>query len=382
MQKDVISETVTMNKIKCENDAQFNNVVHTVKVDETTDHVNVGLSQTDQISHGKNNVSMSNSSHMTSNGNINVTQSNVVQAPSYNHVANVHQFYAQVSPPAAHTKRPVLEHTAKQTTQELNPLAGTFQPTSPSMNIPQVSEVQQQIRDITKAICLPMMEIPKFKGDPTEFNNFILAFDTRITPRTSCESDKLYYLQQHLEGEARELTSGCMYLNPRDGYSAARQLLSQEYGDPHKISTAFLNSVLNWKPIHNDDALTLRKFSFFLIKCLNAMSQIANLGVLNHLPNLQAIISKLPAYLQNKWRDHASHLRTHEHRTAQFSDIVCFLQRAAEAANDPVFNRQALGQINQNSSTPTNNQGKRNTTTINTSSQNQTQNSKVSSESV
>ena len=63
------------------------------------------------------------------------------------------------------------------------------------------------------------------------------------------------------------------------------------------------------------------------------MNSVPDLGILNHIPNLQIIIGKLPVYLQNKWRDKVSHLRTYERKTPQFSDVVTFLRSAADAAN-------------------------------------------------
>ena len=90
---------------------------------------------------------------------------------------------------------------------------------------------------MASAMLLPQPDVPKFKGDPTEDNKFIMVFDSRIVTNTSSDSDRLYYLEQQLCGDAKDLIEGCLYMNPQQGYNEARKLLQKEYGDPFKIST-------------------------------------------------------------------------------------------------------------------------------------------------
>ncbi|XP_066948585.1 uncharacterized protein [Macrobrachium rosenbergii] len=75
---------------------------------------------------------------------------------------------------------------------------------------------------MTAAMLLPSIEVPKFKGDPIEFANFMMAFDARIAPNASGDADKLYYLDQQLEGEAKDLIGGCLYMSSSEGYTTAR----------------------------------------------------------------------------------------------------------------------------------------------------------------
>jgi hypothetical protein len=194
---------------------------------------------------------------------------------------------------------------------------------------------------------LPQPDVPKFSGDPTDFHTFMMAFDTRIASRTANKADLLYYLDQHLEGEAKEIMGGCLHMDPNLGYVEARTILNKEYGDPYKISIAYVDKVLSWPMIKQDDNVGLKRFGIFLIRCLKAMQNLPNMDVLNHLPNLQVIVSKLPTYIQNKWRDHANRIRHVEHRMVIFNDITHFVQTAYESANDPVFSRTALNKLTQ-----------------------------------
>ena len=101
-------------------------------------------------------------------------------------------------------------------------------------------QVQKQI---ASAMLLPQPDVPKSRGDPIEYNKFIMAFDTRIVAYTSGETDCLYYRDQLLEGEAKDLIGGggCLFMDPINGYHEVRKLLEKECSDPFKISTAYIN---------------------------------------------------------------------------------------------------------------------------------------------
>jgi len=55
--------------------------------------------------------------------------------------------------------------------------------------------------------------------------------------------DRLYFVDQHFVGEAKELISGCLHLEPDEGYLEARRLLEKEYGDPYKVSSEYMRKL-------------------------------------------------------------------------------------------------------------------------------------------
>ncbi|KAK3735237.1 hypothetical protein QZH41_008431 [Actinostola sp. cb2023] len=169
--------------------------------------------------------------------------------------------------------------------------------------------------------------------------------ERRRGEKTTNNADRLYYLQQHLEGEAKDLIEGCLHLDPDEGYNEARKLLDKEYGDPYKISVAYINRLLKWPSVKYDDATGLKRLSLFLVKCMNAMKTINYMETLNHSPNMQAIVHKLPSYLQSKWREQVLNIKAKEQRIAKFKDIVKFIERAAETSNDPIYSKEALSKL-------------------------------------
>ncbi len=86
---------------------------------------------------------------------------------------------------------------------------------------------------------LPRPQVPIFSGDVSRYNTFIRAFDTRIAAHVDTDEDKLYYLDQHLLGEPKDLVGGCLYMDANDGYQTARKLLQTEYGNTYNISLAW-----------------------------------------------------------------------------------------------------------------------------------------------
>ena len=118
-------------------------------------------------------------------------------------------------------------------------------------------------QQLIAAMTLPQPTITKLSGDPIEYKTFVMAIDTRIRSKATTSSDLLYYLNQHLKGEPADLIQGCLHMDPGAGYTEARRLLQKEYGDPYKISTAYLDKILHWTSIKYDDNQGLKRLSIF-----------------------------------------------------------------------------------------------------------------------
>ena len=206
----------------------------------------------------------------------------------------------------------------------------------------QIQSMVSSQRQLATAVTLPQPEVPKFTGNPMKYKTFIMAFDARIQSRVTCNADRLYYLDQHLLGEPKDLISGCFHIEPDEGYVEARKLLEKEYGDPYKISHAFMQKLSTWPIIKYEDGPCLKRFSFFLIKCKNAMKTISHMAALNHPPNMQSVVQKLPGNLQMKWREFVVNTRRKDGKIASFGDLTEFVEHAAESANDPIYSREAL----------------------------------------
>ena len=201
-------------------------------------------------------------------------------------------------------------------------------------------------QQLAAAMVLPHAEVPTFKGDLLEFVPFMMAFETRIVPHTSRDSDRLYYLMQLLEGQPKHLIDGCLYMEPTQGYSKAIEQLHKVYGDPYVISTAYINELKHWPHIKEDNPRALQDFALFLVTCNHAMQAMSHMLVLNHAPNLQLVITKLPTYLQNRWMDYSVD-KLQQKETVDFTTLVKFVEKAAGAKNHPIYGREAIDRVDQ-----------------------------------
>ena len=72
------------------------------------------------------------------------------------------------------------------------------------------------------------------------------------------------------------------------------------------------------------------------------MKTIAHMAVVNHLPNMQTIVQKLPHNLQTKWRKTVVNGRRKDGKIADFGDLTKFVEYVAEPANDLIYSKDAL----------------------------------------
>jgi hypothetical protein len=179
---------------------------------------------------------------------------------------------------------------------------------------------------------MPEIDIKCFSGEIKDYFTFINAFDTRLGPHLRYDADKLHFLLQHLNGEPRDLVDSCTLMAPGAGYSQARQLLQQEYGDPYRISMMYIDELTQWSTVKQPHEL--RKLSLYLTKCRNAMMSLSYLSVLDQPTHMVMVVNKLPNYLHNKWREQASSKRTRNGLLMSFSDLVDFIHAASNVAND------------------------------------------------
>ena len=64
---------------------------------------------------------------------------------------------------------------------------------------------------------------------------------------------------------------------------------------------------------------------------------------------MQAVVLKLPFHLEAKWRDLVAKIRKDSTKIVNFENLANFVQSAADAANDPVFGKEALNKNKESS---------------------------------
>ena len=69
------------------------------------------------------------------------------------------------------------------------------------------------------------------------------------------------------------------------------------------------------------------------------------LSILNHLPNLQSMVTKLPFTPQDRWPREANRRSVAGGVIPSFADFVNFVNAEAGITTDPVFSREALRRL-------------------------------------
>ena len=140
---------------------------------------------------------------------------------------------------------------------------------------------------------LPQQRVPVFKGNPTEYNNFIREFENIIEAKVVNASERLYYLEQFTAGQVRELVKSCYHMPPGRGYQEARALLKRNYGNEYKIAAAYMDKVLKWPELKPEDNLNLHRFSILLVCCKNVMDGNELMTKFDNPENIHQIVQKL-----------------------------------------------------------------------------------------
>ena len=82
-------------------------------------------------------------------------------------------------------------------------------------------------------------------------------------------------------------------MKPEEGYTEARRLLKEKYGQSYRIATAYVDHVTEATPmIKSKDCTALQMLSLLLISCHNMLKEI---GYLSKIENPDClVIEKLP----------------------------------------------------------------------------------------
>ena len=138
----------------------------------------------------------------------------------------------------------------------------------------QQNRVMEEFVNQQQKNTLPRRQVPIFDGNPLSYCTFMRAFETVIESNESDSGGRLYYLEQHTSGRAREIVRSCMYLNPGEGYSKAKKLLEARFGQKHNIAMAYVDQLTNGPYIKAEDAESLEGFSILLSSCTNTLKAI------------------------------------------------------------------------------------------------------------
>ena len=110
-------------------------------------------------------------------------------------------------------------------------------------------------------------------------------------------------LNQYVTGKPKQVVEHYLLIGTEDAYQKARSVLQERYGRCNVLIAAFINKLDKWPKIGPKDASVFREFSDMLDKVSAAKNNIPGLSALDYAKEKVMLPSKLPYYLENKWRD-------------------------------------------------------------------------------
>ncbi|XP_041347613.1 uncharacterized protein LOC121367484 [Gigantopelta aegis] len=204
-------------------------------------------------------------------------------------------------------------------------------------DIPADNNILSVVRHLKK----PTAEIKKFGGDPMEYRKFIRQFNIKVVMNSDSDDERISFLEQFTVSEANRIISGFSYLPAEQGYPAALKELETRYGDAQLMASAFIKRALGWPTVRADNAKALDDFSILLVECENTVKSIQAVKVLEYPDNIKRLVSKLPFYLHDKWRNIVQHT-ARKGDTVEFHQLVELVRDEARKANDPIYGKDAL----------------------------------------
>ncbi|KAJ8049693.1 hypothetical protein HOLleu_02543 [Holothuria leucospilota] len=180
---------------------------------------------------------------------------------------------------------------------------------------------------------IPKPELQTFDGEPTEYWSFINNFDFNIGSKLFDDRAKLTYLVQNCRGAARKSIEGCAVMRSAEGYKKAKEILSDQFGQPHVIAQSLFSNVLGRKPVKAHDGVALWEIAREMRKCEVVVEQMNYSANLNNTDTLLGIQLLLPVHLQSEWTKQTQRL-IQSGVEPRFVHLTEFVERSARAANN------------------------------------------------
>ncbi len=107
-----------------------------------------------------------------------------------------------------------------------------------------------QQHELIDSIRLPQTAAVTFDGDCLRYYAFVKSFDNLIAKSHLDDATRLNRLYQCCTKDAKRVVETCLLIdNPVTGYQRARSLLADRYGNPYKISQAWISKIMEFKPV-------------------------------------------------------------------------------------------------------------------------------------
>ena len=146
---------------------------------------------------------------------------------------------------------------------------------------------------------------------------------------------KLTWLLHYTCGSAKAAIRHFALIGGEFGYSQARDILHNRYGNSHLVSQKLITELKTGKRVVT--AHDLQQLADELSMAVTALEQLGKLGELNTQQSMIEILQRCHPYMRNRWRNKALESKRLNDDYPTFMDFTAFIQREASDACDPVY---------------------------------------------
>ena len=185
------------------------------------------------------------------------------------------------------------------------------------------------------AMNLPKVDLEVFSGDPARYHRFIKSFELNVQDTGIDDTYKLTRLLQYTTGAANEAINGCILIGGPAGYSQAKSILKERFGNPRLVSETVVRNLRFGKPVRSHE--DLRQLCDDAKNAKIVLTQLKMMNELGPQSVLLDIVSRLQPYLQRRWQKRALEINDSKDAHPEFSDLCDFLSAASKHSSDPGY---------------------------------------------
>ncbi|KAG1653031.1 Pro-Pol polyprotein [Nymphon striatum] len=185
---------------------------------------------------------------------------------------------------------------------------------------------------------LPKVEIEVFMGDPTKYHAFLAVFNEVVEKHCTDGGVRLTRLLQYTGGKVKDAIRSCSIIGGDAGYEQAKMILQKRFGNKHLIAESLISNLKAGKLASKKEEI--QSLADDLNSCVTILSQLNLSHEINTSCTILSITSRLPRYVQTKWRSEALNHKRDTDSYPDIHDLLNFVKKIAEEVNDPVYGYQ------------------------------------------
>ena len=190
---------------------------------------------------------------------------------------------------------------------------------------------------------LPPLELFKFTGKPIDWPKFIERIRDQIHNKTTLtDSDRMAYLFQNLDGEAKKAVESLGVTG--HSYSAALKTLKRLFGNPESVASAYLKNMLESSYVTSNDRQPLPDYYYQVKACTTWCVKMGQSAILQTPEYLSRAIMRLPMNLRVRWYEHIDS-RSGRSTLLEFEKWLCKrvdTSKFIERIRDQIHNKTTL----------------------------------------